>query len=61
MSGKLALVVDDSKDEYVGIESMFEINAAWLTSTVLPTQDLGHTKILNDPAVIQAITQFVLR
>ncbi|MEE9342252.1 MAG: alpha/beta hydrolase [Gammaproteobacteria bacterium] len=55
------LLIHDSKDEYVGIESMFEINAAWPTSTVLPTQDLGHTKILNDPAVIQAITQFVLR
>ena len=55
------LLIHDSRDEYVGIESMFEINAAWQASTVLPTQDLGHTKILNDPSVIQAVTQFVLR
>ncbi|MEE9343592.1 MAG: alpha/beta hydrolase [Gammaproteobacteria bacterium] len=52
------LLIHDSDDEYIGIGHMFEINAAWQASDILSTQGLGHNKILNDPSVIRAITQF---
>lgn len=54
-----ALVVHDEGDKEVLYRSAEEISEIWATAKLLKTQGLGHRRILRDPHVLSAVTDFI--
>jgi pimeloyl-ACP methyl ester carboxylesterase len=55
-----ALVVHDRGDAEVPFEHGAAIAAAWTGARLLPTEGLGHRRILRHPAVVDEVASFVL-
>lgn len=55
-----ALVVHDRKDAEVSFEVGATMASAWPGARLLPTEGLGHRRILRDPAVVAEIASFVV-
>jgi len=55
-----ALVVHDRGDSEVPFEAGVSIASAWPGARFLPTEGLGHRRILRDPAVVAEIGSFVV-
>lgn len=53
-------IIHDQKDKDVKLENAYELHQAWPSSKLLVTDGLGHRRILKDPAVIEAIVNFIL-
>jgi predicted alpha/beta hydrolase family esterase len=54
-----AMVVHDVEDKEVKFQSALEIKEAWPQVKLLETQGLGHRRVLRDPHVLQAVTDFI--
>ena len=55
-----ALVVHDRRDAEVPFEHGAAIAAAWSGARLLPTDGLGHRRILRHPAVVSEVASFVV-
>lgn len=55
-----ALVVHDRADAEVPFEDGADIASAWPGARFLPTDGLGHRRILRDPAVVGEVASFVV-
>lgn len=55
-----ALLVHDRADREVPFEDGAAIAAAWPGARLVPTERLGHRRILREPAVVSEVTSFVL-
>jgi pimeloyl-ACP methyl ester carboxylesterase len=53
------LLVHDRGDREVPFSESEAIVAAWPRATLVPTESLGHHRILRDPAVIDQVTSFL--
>jgi pimeloyl-ACP methyl ester carboxylesterase len=53
------LIVHDQADEVVPYAEGSDLAQAWAGAVLLPTQGLGHHRILKDDAVVQAAVQFI--
>jgi len=53
------LVIHDRADAEVPFENGESIAAAWPGATLVPTEGLGHTRIVHDPAVVARAVAFV--
>lgn len=54
-----AMIVHDTDDKEVGFQSALEIHEVWPQSQLLRTEGLGHRRILRDPQVLKAVTEFM--
>ncbi|WP_158529648.1 alpha/beta fold hydrolase [Parvibium lacunae] len=54
-----ALLVYDEDDPVVGLDELARYQRHWPHAQSLMTKKLGHQKILRDPTVIEAVTQFI--
>lgn len=54
-----ALVVHDEDDKEVLFRSALEIEEAWPQAKIFRTQGLGHRRVLRDPQVLRAVTEFI--
>lgn len=54
------LLIHDRKDRIVPHDEAVRLHQAWPESSLLLTEGLGHQKLLRDPLVIKAVTEFVL-
>ena len=52
------LIYHDEKDLFVPITDGEEIAERWPNAKLVRTQGLGHHRILRDPEIIQACTEF---
>jgi pimeloyl-ACP methyl ester carboxylesterase len=55
----LGLVIHDRDDKEVSIEEGRLVAARWPRADFVGTHDLGHYRILRDPAVVQTVTDFL--
>ncbi|MCF6282673.1 MAG: alpha/beta hydrolase [Candidatus Polarisedimenticolaceae bacterium] len=55
------LVIHDYNDRHVEINSAEQIAKYWPNSEVMLTKNLGHHRILREPAVMQTILGFVVK
>lgn len=55
------MIVHDRNDKAVPFDASEKIHAAVPGSTFLITAGLGHRRILKDPGVLQAVSQFIAR
>jgi pimeloyl-ACP methyl ester carboxylesterase len=55
-----ALIVHDRKDREVPFLSAQALNRAWVGSTLMATEGLGHRKLLADPAVVERTVKFAV-
>ncbi len=53
------LVVHDSDDREVSIDSGVAIASSWPGAALRETRGLGHRRILRDPAVVRLVTDYV--
>ena len=53
------LIVHDADDKEVGVEHAEALHKVALDSELFVTNDLGHSRILRDPAVIERIIKFI--
>ncbi|MGK2858840.1 MAG: alpha/beta hydrolase [Thermoanaerobaculia bacterium] len=53
------LVVHDEADREIPFAQGAKVARVWPDATLLPTRGLGHTRILRDPGVVRAATEFV--
>ncbi|VAW98664.1 hypothetical protein MNBD_GAMMA22-1602 [hydrothermal vent metagenome] len=53
------LIVHDSHDEDIPVQHAQELNAAWVNSELLITENLGHLRILRDKNIITSIVKFI--
>lgn len=58
-SGAKGLVVHDRGDREVPFAHAERLSRAWPDSRLLATDGLGHRRILRDPDVVAAVTEFV--
>jgi pimeloyl-ACP methyl ester carboxylesterase len=56
-----ALYVHSSDDRVVGIADAEAASAAWRGARLLRVDGLGHRRLLQDPEVVAAVTEFVTR
>lgn len=59
--GAPLLVVHDKGDSQTPVRASAELVEAWPGAELMVTEGLGHNKILGDPAVVAAATQFATR
>ena len=55
------LVIHDSDDKEVPVSCAYNIRTKLKNGELLITNDLGHTRILKDPTVVNRVIDFVLR
>jgi pimeloyl-ACP methyl ester carboxylesterase len=53
------LVVHDSDDQEVSIDSGVAIASAWPGASLRETRGLGHRRILRDPTVVRTVVDFI--
>lgn len=53
------LIVHDTDDTRVSVDHARRLQAAWPTARLLETQGLGHTRLLRDPHVVDAVLKHV--
>lgn len=53
------LVIHDRGDAEVSFENGEAIAAAWPGATLVPTEGLGHTRVVHDPAVVARAVAFL--
>src|ERR1051325_9862260 len=53
------LVIHDKGDRETSWQDGADVAASWPNATLVTTTGLGHNRILRDPAVVEAITDFV--
>lgn len=56
-----ALVIHDADDTQIGLEDGRALAEAWPGARFVPTQGLGHVKILGDPEVVGTIREWLAR
>ncbi|WP_157684713.1 alpha/beta fold hydrolase [Bdellovibrio bacteriovorus] len=54
-----AMIVHDTEDKEVRFQSALEIQEVWPQAKLLRTEGLGHRRILRDPEVLRAVTEFI--
>lgn len=54
-----AMIVHDVEDKEVRFQSALEIQEVWPQVKLLRTEGLGHRRILRDPQVLRAVTEFI--
>ena len=55
-----ALIIHDREDQVAPFEGGEKLAHDWPNAEFLPTQGLGHSRILKDPEIITAATRFIL-
>jgi len=53
------LLIHDSDDKEIGIEHSKQICEMWPWAKLITTKGLGHRKILDDPKVVKALSDFI--
>lgn len=53
------MIVHDADDKEVGFQSALEIQEVWPQAKLLRTEGLGHRRVLRDPQVLRAVTDFI--
>jgi pimeloyl-ACP methyl ester carboxylesterase len=53
------LVVHDEQDRAVSIECGEQLAQAWPGASLKRTRGLGHNRILRDPAIVEAVVDYV--
>jgi len=53
------LILHDVDDKEIGIKHSEELCKIWPWATLIPTHDLGHRKILDDPFVVKQTVAFI--
>jgi pimeloyl-ACP methyl ester carboxylesterase len=56
-----ALIVHSNDDRTCDVRNAHDIAAAWRGSELLLVDGLGHNRLLRDPAVVEAVVDFVAR
>lgn len=53
------LLIHDTDDKEIGIEHSQQICKMWPWATLVPTEGLGHRKILDDAKVVEEVSNFI--
>tara|TARA_B110001454_G_C12722992_1_gene435610 strand:+ start:12252 stop:13094 length:843 start_codon:yes stop_codon:yes gene_type:complete len=56
-----AMVVHDKEDKEVTVRAAEDIKKNWPSIEFMMTTGLGHRRILKDPLVVNAVTEFILK
>lgn len=59
VDGGSTLIVHDRQDAFTPFAGAVELNRCWSGSTLVPTDDLGHHRLLHDPNVVATVVQFL--
>ncbi|NBS18600.1 MAG: hypothetical protein EBS74_02275, partial [Flavobacteriia bacterium] len=55
-----SLLIHDENDKEVGFDQALQIKKQLSNATFLPTQNLGHRRILRDQKVVEQIANFIV-
>jgi pimeloyl-ACP methyl ester carboxylesterase len=56
-----ALIIHDREDRVAPFEGGERLANDWPNAEFLPTEGLGHSRIIRDPEIITAATRFIVK
>ena len=59
VDGGSALIVHDRHDSFTPFADTLALSRAWPDSTLVPTEGLGHQRLLHDPTVTATVVRFL--